>query len=113
MVRKSLLNATFDGRTVTSVDVHQITLEPNQQAGRHKHPCPVVGFVVGGTALFQVEGQSPKKLPAGSAFYEPADTVILQFDNESDVAPLTFVAFYLLDGRQELIEILPEEVIKS
>jgi quercetin dioxygenase-like cupin family protein len=109
LVRKSLLNATFDQRTFTSIDVRRITLEPNQQTGRHKHPCPVVGFVVEGTALFQVEGHSPKELSAGSAFYEPANTVILHFDNGSDTAPLTFIACYLLDGPQELIEMLPEK----
>jgi quercetin dioxygenase-like cupin family protein len=89
------------------------TLEPNRQAGRHKHPCPLVGFVVEETCLFQVEGRSPKELSAGSAFYEPANTVVLYFDNESDVAPLTFIACYFLDGQQELIEMLPEKIITS
>ena len=112
VVRKLLLNASFRQRPLTSIDVRQITLEPNQQTGRHKHPCPVVGFVVEGIALFQVEGHSPKELPAGSAFYEPAETVILRFDNGSDVTPLTFIACYLLDGQQELIEMLPDKVIE-
>lgn len=109
LVRKSLLSASFDQTTFTSIDVRQIILAPNQRTGRHRHPCPVVGFVVEGTALFQIEGQSLNELPAVSAFYEPADTVILHFDNGSDVAPLTFIACYLLDGEQELIQMLPEK----
>jgi hypothetical protein len=45
-------------------------------------------------------------LPAGSAFHEPAGTIIAQFDNDSVSEPMTFVAFYLLDGNQELIQML-------
>jgi hypothetical protein len=47
-------------------------------------------------------------LPAGSAFYEPADTTVANFGNASDSEPLTFVAFYLLNGEQELIKMLDE-----
>ncbi len=43
---------------------------------------------------------------AGQAFYEPAGTRILHFDNHSDAEPLLFVAFYLLNGRQSLIEFI-------
>jgi FeS assembly protein IscX len=42
----------------------------------------------------------------GSAFYEPADKVIADFGNASDTTPMTFIAFYLLDGDQELITLL-------
>jgi hypothetical protein len=45
-------------------------------------------------------------LPAGSAFYEAADTIIANFGNASDTEAMTFVAFYLLDGDQELIRML-------
>ena len=41
---------------------------------------------------------------AGSAFFEPADARILHFDNHSDTEPMVFVAFYLLNGEQKLIE---------
>ena len=56
--------------------------------------------------MYQIEGESAQTLPAGSAFYEPADTVIANFGNASDSEPMTFVAFYLLDGEQELIRML-------
>jgi hypothetical protein len=45
-------------------------------------------------------------LPEGSAFYEPADTVILRFDNASATEPLVFIANYLLDGEKDLIHML-------
>ena len=74
--------------------------------GRHLHPCPVFGYIVEGTAQFQIEGQPVQPLPAGSAFHEPADTVIADFSNASDSEPMTFVAFYLLNGNQDLIKML-------
>jgi quercetin dioxygenase-like cupin family protein/ketosteroid isomerase-like protein len=109
IVRTLLLTAFLGSRNITSVDVRQIIFAPGQQSGCHKHPCPVVGFIVDGSALLQVEGQIPIEVPAGSAFYEPADTVISRFGNLSSVAPLRFVACYLLHGQQDLIEMLPNQ----
>jgi hypothetical protein len=52
-----------------------------------------------------VEGQPPKSLPEGAAFFEPANTKIVHFDNASSRDPATFVAFYLLGkDDQKLIE---------
>jgi quercetin dioxygenase-like cupin family protein len=104
--RKQLLNAVLGGRNVTSVDVREICLGPGQQGGRHLHPCAVLGYIVSGTAVYQIEGEAAQTLLAGSAFYEPADAVIANFGNASDSEPMTFVAYYLLDGEQELIRML-------
>jgi quercetin dioxygenase-like cupin family protein len=108
ILRKPLLNVSFGNKTVTAVDVREISFAPGQQTGRHLHPCPVIGFIVEGAAILEVDGQKPQSLPMGSSFYEPAKKVILRFDNASSTAPLKFIAHYLLDGQQELIEMLPE-----
>jgi quercetin dioxygenase-like cupin family protein len=104
--RRQLLKAAIGGRNVTSVDVREIRFQPSQQTGRHLHPCPVVSYIVEGTAIVQIEGEREQIVPAGSAFHEPANTVIARFDNASDSAPMTFIAFYLLDGEQDLIRML-------
>ena len=104
--RKQLLTALLGNRNVTSVDIREITLEPGQQSGRHLHPCAVVGYIASGTAVYQIEGEAVQNLPTGTAFYEPADAVIANFGNASDSEPMTFIAFYLLDGDQELIRML-------
>jgi quercetin dioxygenase-like cupin family protein len=104
--RKPLLSAMIGNRNVSSVDVREIQFEPGQQTGRHLHPCAVFGYIAAGVAVYQIEGQPARQLQAGSAFYEPAETVIARFDNASDSDPMTFVAFYLLDGEQELITML-------
>ena len=93
-------------RNVSTVDIRKITLAPRQKAGRHLHPCAVVGYIASGTAFCQIEGEPAELLPVGSAFYEPAERVIADFGNASDVTPLTFIAFYLLDGEQDLITML-------
>lgn len=104
--RKQLLQVVLGNKNVSTVDVREIHLEPGQQSGRHLHPCAVLGYIVAGTAVYQIEGQDGQTLPAGSAFYEPADAIIAHFGNSSDSEPMTFVAFYLLDGEQELIRML-------
>ena len=40
-------------------------------------------------------------------FYEPAETAILRFDNSSTEKKMRFIAFYLLESQQQLIETLP------
>ena len=105
--RKQLLAAALGNRNVTTADVREIRLEPGQQSGRHLHPCAVLGYIVSGTAVYQIEGEGVQTLPAGSAFYEPADAIIANFGNASASEPMTFVALYLLDGEQELIRMLP------
>jgi len=106
IVRKQLLYAATGESVLTSVDVREISFKPGQQTGRHLHPCHVFGYIVEGTAKFQIEGQPAQQLPAGSAFHEPAEAVIADFSNASQSEPMTFVAFYLLNGAQELIKML-------
>jgi hypothetical protein len=107
--RQQLLNAALGNRNVTNADIRKITLSPGQKTGRHLHPCPVVGYIASGTGFFQIEGEPAELLPVGSAFYEPAERLIAEFGNASDVTPLTFIAFYLLDGEQELIAMLEND----
>ena len=107
IVRTSLLSAPLPNKTVTSVDVREIIVEPGQETGLHKHPCPTFGYIAEGEAILQLKGQPPQPLKTGSAFHEPADTVILRFDNASNEKKMRFICFYLLEGQQELIEMLP------
>jgi quercetin dioxygenase-like cupin family protein len=108
ITRKPLLSALLNNKTVTSVEVREIVFQPGQETGLHKHPCPVFGYIAEGEALLQVQGGPPQYLPAGSAFYEPAETVILRFDNASPENGMRFICFYLLEGQQALIEMLLE-----
>ncbi len=106
IVRKPLLTAAFPvPKTVGRVEVKEIRFSPNQKTGLHRHPCPVVGYIVQGTIRFQVEGQPIQILNAGQAFYEPANTKIVHFDSLG--RPAKFIAYYLLGpADHKLIEML-------
>ena len=106
ILRKELLKTALGDHNVTDVDIREITLAPSQQSGRHLHPCAVVGYIASGNAQMQIEGQPVQSLPEGSAFYEPAQTVIADFGNASATEPMTFIAIYLLNGQQDLIQML-------
>jgi quercetin dioxygenase-like cupin family protein len=108
IIRKDLLTANLGNKAVTEVQIKEITLQPSQEAGLHLHPCPVTGYIAEGEIRFQVKGKQVKILHAGDAFYEPAETEIIHFDNASDFRPAKFIAFYLLNGRQDLIQMLPQ-----
>ena len=112
IVRKRLLSVPLNSRNVTSVEVREISFEPGQETGRHLHPCPVLGYIVHGAAVVQVEGQPERRLVAGDAFYEPAGKV-MRFDNASSDLPLKFVAYYLLNGQEDLIQMLPAPATTS
>jgi quercetin dioxygenase-like cupin family protein len=108
LIRKQLLTADTGVRQLTKIEAHEIHFAPGQTGALHYHPCPVTGYIIKGTALVEVEGQPAQILHAGEAFFEPALTRILHFDNYSTTEPMVFIAFYLLDGRQTLIELITE-----
>ena len=88
--------------------VARIELAPGQRTGLHFHPCPVVGCVLAGEIRFQVEGEAERTLQVGDAFFEPANTQIANFDNNSDSEAAAFVAFYLLPEGEERLIVMAE-----
>lgn len=105
--RKDLLTAQLQKQVVSRVEIKSVSIPGGGKASYHLHRCPVVGSVVSGSVLFQIEGQSEQVLEAGSAFYEPKDQPILKFDNASETIPLVFIAYYLLEDKEDIITILP------
>ena len=104
--REDLLLAFLDTATVTKVDIKKIVIPKGLAGGKHVHPCPVMGYIVSGSVLFQVKGEEKKILKKGDAFYEPKNKVVLHFDNASADEPLAFIAFYLKEGDEGLIRML-------
>ena len=105
LTRKDLLNAIVNQK-VSVVEIKEVNMTGGQEAPKHLHPCPVVGYIVSGRVLFQIEGQESEILKEGDAFYEPKNKTILHFDNASKDKPLTFVAFYLKEQHEENIKVL-------
>lgn len=107
IVRKELYTANIGPQTISTVDVREIVLQPKQMGGLHRHPCPVISYVVEGTIRFQIRGEEEKIIRAGEVCYEPPGAIIEHFDNASDRVPAKFIPYYLLNGQKELIEMLP------
>jgi len=57
IMRIDLLDAAIIQNS--TVEIKVVTLSEGQPVPKHYRPCPVVGFVVAGSVLFQVEG--PRK----------------------------------------------------
>ncbi|UTX49775.1 cupin domain-containing protein [Chryseobacterium sp. MA9] len=103
--RKELLKTALDQK-VKSTEIQEITMAAGQGAPKHLHPCPVLGIINSGEAVFQIEGQESVILHQGDAFYEPKNTNILHFDNASAEKPLIFTAIYLKEGSEENIKFI-------
>jgi quercetin dioxygenase-like cupin family protein len=107
VARMHLLTGSFDAH-IDRIEIYRITLQPRQQGGRHTHSGGVVGYVVDGDILFEIDGQPATRLHNGSVFYEPPGVVIARFDNVSDTATATFLAFYPLTGDQAFISMVDQ-----
>lgn len=86
------------GKRVEQVQTHRLTLPPGGRTGLHTHPGPVVSYVVEGRIIVQVENMPAHIFGPGEAIFEPANTRMAKFDNESTTKPAVFVATYLLSG---------------
>lgn len=42
----------------------------------HRHSGPVFGYVLEGSILFELEGEAPREIVAGEAFWEPGGDVV-------------------------------------
>lgn len=103
--RKELLKTALDQK-VKSTEIQEITMAAGQGAPEHLHPCPVLGIINSGEAVFQIEGKEKVMLHEGDAFYEPKNVKILHFDNASAEKPLVFTAIYLKKGNEENIKFI-------
>ncbi|WP_343640584.1 cupin domain-containing protein [Chryseobacterium sp.] len=103
--RKELLKTALDQK-MKSTEIQEITMAAGQGAPEHLHPCPVLGIINSGEAVFQIEGHEKVVLHTGDAFYEPKNVKILHFDNASAEKPLVFTAIYLKEGNEENIKFI-------
>jgi len=60
----------LDGKEAKATVV-EVTLEPGQAGEPHRHPGPVIGYVLEGEYEWAIDDQPAKTLKAGDTFYEP------------------------------------------
>ena len=60
-----------DGKEAKATAV-EVTLEAGQAGSPHRHPGPVLGYVLEGEYEWAIDDDESKVLKAGETFYEPA-----------------------------------------
>ena len=80
--------------------------------GPHRHSGPVFGYVLEGRILFELEGEAPREIVAGEAFWEPGgDVVHYQVANLDSQSASRFIAVCICAPGVEMITMLePEEI---
>ena len=71
-VHRQRLPSPFDGQDATLVEV---TIPPGPGSPAHRHSGFVLGYVLEGELLFGTDGETPRVVKAGEAFYEPPGVV--------------------------------------
>jgi quercetin dioxygenase-like cupin family protein len=76
----------------------------------HRHSGPCFGYVLDGEMLFELEGEPPRVIRAGEAFFEPGGDVIHYQDgnNRADV-PLRFTVAMLCERGKPMLTFVDEE----
>ena len=81
------------------IQIREIKIRPGHAGGLHVHNGPVVGSIVTGSAIYQVEGQPETLLRAGDVFYEPGGGRSARFDAGDE--GVTFLAYFPLSPGQD------------
>jgi quercetin dioxygenase-like cupin family protein len=80
--------------------------------GPHRHSGPVFGYMLEGRILFELEGEAPRELVAGEAFWEPGgDVVHYQMSNLDADGSSRFLAVCICAPGVDMITMLePDEI---
>ena len=100
----------------TDAEVMTMVIEwPAGSAGAppHRHPGgPSFGYVLEGEMLFELEGEEPRVIKAGEAFWEPGGDIIHYSDanNRSDIALRFLVTMICVPGAPMLVVVDEDEL---
>jgi quercetin dioxygenase-like cupin family protein len=99
-------------------DAHVLTVLINHPAGAPGYPPHRLpggsgfGYMIDGEMLFEIEGEAPRVLRAGDAFWGPGGDVIHYRDanNRTDI-PCSFVlTLFCVPGQPMLVRVTEEEL---
>ena len=86
----------LDGDHLKTV-LAEVRYAPGEVSPPHKHPCPVLVYVVEGSIRTQVEGHPETIYKAGQSFYEPPNGIHQLSANASTTEPARFLAYFICD----------------
>ena len=102
-----------EGAEVMTVVIHYPPGDPG--APPHRHPSgPAFGYMLEGEMLFELEGEAPRVIRAGEAFWEPGGDVIHYSDgNNRDDIPSRFVVTMICVPGQPMLKLVDEDELKQ
>jgi quercetin dioxygenase-like cupin family protein len=90
-----LLRKPIGAIEAAEANLVRVDYPPGGASKPHRHPGPVLGYVLSGTVEFQVEGEPKRILKAGDTFFEPAGKSHLVSRNASATEPASLIAYLL------------------
>lgn len=75
----------------------EVTYAPGDSSTPHRHPCPVIGYVIQGALRIQVEGSAERVVHVGESFYEAPMREHHVSANASRSSPARFLAVLTCD----------------
>lgn len=81
-----------------SAKLVEVAYAPGGSSAPHRHPCPVIGYVLEGAIRSQVRGEPDSIYHAGESFYEAPNGVHQVSANASSTEPARLLAYFICDG---------------
>ena len=87
------LSGPLEGFDAVLVELH---FAPGVSAPDHRHPGPIVGYVVDGQMRTAINHEQDQIVPAGGTFFEPFGALHTTFASASPDVPVHAVAFLVV-----------------
>jgi len=91
----------LDGRHLTAT-LLEVTYPPGGANAAHRHPCPVIGYVLAGAVRMRLKGGDEQVFRAGDTFFESPADVHAVSANASQEEPARFLAYFVCDRETPL-----------
>ena len=82
----------------------ELNFQPGVSVPEHRHPGPILGYVVEGQMRTAINHQSDQVVPAGGTFFEPHGDLHTSFSSANPDAPVRAVAFLVVPSGSPLTE---------
>lgn len=102
----SILKSTLEGQEEMEANIVRFDVGEDWVTDRHIHPGHVFVYVTEGSIEVDVEGEDPRLISAGEAFYEPPDRPMVARTMSSDGA--SFVVFQMGPKGEPIMVSQPE-----
>jgi quercetin dioxygenase-like cupin family protein len=76
--------------------VLEVNFRPGVSSQEHRHPGPIIGYVVDGRMRTAIDHQPDQIVPAGGTFFEPQGALHTSFGSADPNAPVRALAFVVV-----------------